>query len=60
MSENLKYLQAAKSARRRTDKIGDPACLRHACGVSLSRSQISCDRPPDRKSQLYSGEAGET
>ncbi len=47
MSENIKNPQAAKSARRRTDKIGDPACLRHASGVSLSRTQIFCDRPPD-------------
>ncbi len=40
MSENPKNRQATKCARRRTDKIGDTACLRHASGVSLSRTQF--------------------
>jgi len=52
-------MNSANGARRRTDKIGDPACLvspRHG-EVSLSRSQIFCDRPPDtdKNSILWRG-----
>ncbi len=62
MSENLKNPQAAKSARRRPDKIWDTACLRHASGVSLSRTQfvfLGFARGVLIKTQ-YCSEAGET
>ena len=49
VSENLKNLQPAKSARRRPDKIWDTACLRHASRrESLQHALcIFGTRPPD-------------